>query len=51
MKLSDAKVRNAKPSEKSYKLGDGQGLFLFVSTTGAKSWRFSYRFSGKQKTL
>jgi len=26
--LTDAKVRNAKPKEKPYKLADGAGLFL-----------------------
>ena len=26
--LSDAKVRNAKPGKKPYKISDGEGLFL-----------------------
>jgi len=51
MTLSHAKVKNAKPADKPYKLTDGGGLYLYITKTGAKSWRFSYRFSGKQKTL
>ena len=38
MYLTDAKVKNAKPKEgKPLKLADGGGLYLYVSTTGAKS--------------
>ena len=48
--LSDTAVRNAKPSEKPYKISDGDGLYLLVNATG-KYWRFNYRFAGKQKTL
>ena len=30
---------------------DGNGLYLHVSASGAKSWRFIYRFSGKRCEL
>jgi integrase len=50
-KLSDAKVRNAKPKAKDQKLADGGGLSLLVKANGTKCWRYSYRFAGKQKTL
>lgn len=49
--LSDAKVRNAKPRAKRYKLGDGEGLFLFVMPSGSKYWRLKYFFAGKEKLL
>ncbi len=49
--LSDTQVSKAKPKEKDYKLSDGGGLFLLVTTTGGKLWRFQYRFDGKQKLL
>ena len=49
--LSDIQVSKAKPREKDYKLSDGFGLLLFVTTTGGKLWRVQYRFNGKQKTL
>lgn len=51
MPLSDAAVRNAKPREKAYKLGDSGGLYLQVSPTGAKHWKVKYRVHGKEKKL
>jgi hypothetical protein len=51
MALSDAKVRNAKPKQKAYKLSDANGLYLLVVTAGGKYWRFDYRYDGKRKTL
>ena len=51
MALSDIKVRNAKPSEKTQKLFDGNGLFLAITPQGGKSWRLKYRFEGKEKLL
>jgi hypothetical protein len=51
MALSDAKVRNAKPKKKPYKLSDANGLYLLVVTAGGKYWRFDYRYEGKRKTL
>ena len=49
--LSDAQVNKAKPADKDYKLFDGAGLFLQVTPSGGKLWRFKYRFDGKQKLL
>jgi integrase len=51
MSLSDAKVRNAKPKSKPYKIADGEGLFLLVVPTGSKYWRLKYFFAGKEKVL
>ena len=50
MPLTDVSVRKATPAEKPYKLTDGEGLYLLVSTAG-KYWRFDYRHLGKRKTL
>lgn len=49
--LSDTKIRTAKPREKDYKLFDGDGLFLLVTSTGGKLWRLKYRFGGREKLL
>ncbi|MBA5237835.1 integrase arm-type DNA-binding domain-containing protein [Pectobacterium aroidearum] len=49
--LTDSKVRSAKPLAKSYKLTDSQGLYLTVSTSGAKLWYFRYRFASKENRL
>ena len=50
-KLTDPKIRQAKPADKSYKLFDGGGLFLLVQPSGSKLWRLKYRFGGKEKLL
>ncbi|WP_226020072.1 tyrosine-type recombinase/integrase [Serratia symbiotica] len=49
MPLTDAKVKNAKPLDKEYKLTDGFGMFLRVTPKGSKYWQMAYRFEGKQK--
>ncbi|WP_458097349.1 tyrosine-type recombinase/integrase [Roseomonas sp. WA12] len=49
--LTDRKVKEAKKGEKPVKLPDANGLHLMVSTTGAKLWRFRYRFGGGEKLL
>ena len=49
--LSDARCRAAKPADKPQKLFDGNGLFLWVSPTGAKVWRLAYRVAGRQQTM
>ena len=51
MPLTDAQIRRAKPGEADYRLPDGQGLHLFVTTAGGKHWRLRYRFGGKEKLL
>jgi hypothetical protein len=51
MALTIKEVDNAKPNGKSYRLADGGGLCLFVASTGAKLWRWRYRFSGTEKTM
>jgi len=51
MPLTDVKVRTAKPKDKPYKLADEKGLHLLITPTGARYWRFKYRFGGKEKKL
>ena len=51
MPLTDLQINKAKSREKKYKLFDGGGLFLIVTPTGGKWWRFQYRFNGKGKQL
>lgn len=51
MPLTDTAIRVAKPLEKPQKLFDGNGLFLFITPTGTKSWRVKYRFQGREKLL
>ena len=51
MPLTDTKIKNAKPQEKTYRLYDERGLYLEVSPKGGKWWRFKYRFRGKEKRV
>ena len=46
--LTDTKVKNAKPGERPYKLGDGGWLYLLVKPSGAKLWRMAYRYAGRE---
>ena len=49
--LTDTQLRSIKPAAKDIKLFDGGGLFLLVTTSGGKLWRFKYRFGGREKLL
>ncbi len=51
MPLTDAKIRNAKPSAKVVKLTDGHGLYLEVRPTGSKLWRYRYRIAGRENVF
>lgn len=51
MALTDTAVRNAKPKDKPYKLGDSAGLFLLVQPSGGKLWRLKYRLDQREKKL
>ncbi len=45
MALSDTVIRNLKPKKKPYKLGEGGGLYIVITPSGGKLWRFKYRVS------
>lgn len=49
--LTDIQAKQAKAEAKDYKLHDSGGLYLFVATTGRKTWRQKYRHGGKEKRL
>ncbi len=49
--LGALEVERAKPGSKQKHLFDGGGLFLVVTPSGGKWWRFKYRFAGKSKTI
>ena len=51
MALTDTAIRNAKPTDKAFKLYDEKGLFLIVTPNGGKWWRFKYHINDKEKTL
>lgn len=49
--LTDKEIQNAKPKEKTYRLADGGGLYLEITTGGSRLWRWKYRIAGKEKRL
>lgn len=49
--LTDSKCKSAKAADRPLKLFDGGGLHLYVSPTGAKTWRMAYRLAGKPQTI
>jgi hypothetical protein len=51
MPLTDVKIRNTKPTAKSFKLSDMGGLYLEIYPNGRKWWRLKYRFNGKEKRI
>ena len=51
MTLSNTAIINAKAADKAYKLYDSDGLFLQVTPSGGKWWRFKFRFNDKEKLL
>jgi len=49
--LTEMQVKNAKAKERDYKLADSEGLYLYVTAKGHRSWRMKYRFAGKERRL
>lgn len=41
-RLSDMKIKAAKPKDRDYTLTDGNGLQLRVRTNGSRLWNFNY---------
>lgn len=44
-------AKKAQEAGRTLKLADGQGLYLQAMPSGARYWRFRYRFAGKEKVL
>lgn len=51
MPLTNTAIRQAKAADKVRKLSDEKGLYVLVTVSGGKLWRYDYRFGGKRKTL
>jgi integrase len=49
--LTDVLIRKAKAPAKPTKLTDERGLYLLLTPSGGKWWRFKYQFAGKEKLL
>lgn len=51
MALSDVLVKNCKPKSNTYTLKDIEGLSLFVSPSGCKSWHFRFTLNSKRQRI
>ena len=51
MPLTDKTIRALKPTEKLFRKSDSKGLYIEVSPSGSKLWRWKYRFAGKEKRM
>ena len=49
--LTEVQCRAARALDKPTKLVDAQGLHLFITPAGHKSWRYKYRFGGKERRI
>ena len=49
--LTDTLIRKTKTPAKPTKLSDERGLYLLCAPSGGQSWRFKYRYGGKEKLL
>jgi integrase len=51
-RLTDAAAHKKRPHpDKRIELHDGNGLYLVIQSTGAKSWAYRYRVDGKSRKL
>ncbi len=48
---TDKRYRDVKPTGKRQRITDGNGLYMEVSPSGSKWWRFKYQFANKTKAL
>lgn len=51
MPLTETRLRALKAKDKSYKVADQRGLYVEVTPSGGKLWRFRYRIGKVEKKL
>lgn len=51
MALTAKQIDAAKPREKAYKIRDVEGLYLYVSAAGSKTWKCDCDVAGKRTTI
>ena len=51
MALTLDEIKALEPEDKAYMRSVGDGLFIQVTPTGSKLWRFKYTFNGKSQLL
>lgn len=51
MALTDTAIKALKTKDKPYKAYDSDGLYLEITPSGGKLWRYRYRHDGKEKKI
>ncbi len=51
MTLTDIQIKRIRPNANPFKVSDGGGLFLWVTPSGGKIWRWAYRHEGRAKLM
>jgi len=51
MALTELAIKNFKPNATPYRVTDSEGLYLEISPSGGKLWRWRYYYQGKQQLL
>lgn len=49
-RITDHQIKALKPTDKIYKVADGDGLFLYVNPSGSKIFKMRYKLHGKGST-
>ena len=49
MPLTELKIKNLKPQAKQYRAYDTEGLYIQVSPSGGKLWRWKFRYLDKEQ--
>jgi hypothetical protein len=50
MALTDTEIKKAKAKEKAYRMSDSGGLYLSVTPSGGKLWRWGYVFEPRKSS-
>lgn len=51
MPLTDTVIKQAKPRDKPYRMSDSGGMYLWITPSGGKLWRWAYMHEGKEKLM
>lgn len=49
--LTDTKIRALKSQPNAYRVADSNGLCIELRPSGAKAWRYRYRYAGKASMI
>ena len=49
--LTDTQLSKSRPRPTPYRMTDGKGLYLVVTPSGGRLWRWKYRFEGREKLM